>query len=201
MRFAAILLAAGRSERMGQPKALLPWDGRPLIAYQIAELAAAGCRPVVVVLGHEADAIVPFVVHPAAEVVVNPRYDEGRASSQRAGAQAVPYDADAVVILNVDQPRPREVLVRLLVEHEAGPALVTQPEYRGKRGHPVVLSAALLPELRQVTEESLGLRAVLRAHAAQTRLVSFDDPVVTMDLNTPDDVRVARRAFGLSGDA
>lgn len=197
MRFAAIVLAAGRSERMGQPKALLPWGNRPLIAYQIAGLAAAGCLPVIVVLGHDADDIVPAVTDPVAEVVINARYTEGRASSLRAGAQAVPHDAEAVVVLSVDQPRPTEVIARLLAEHDRGHALVTQPTYRGRRGHPVVISAALLPELRQVTEESLGLRAVLRAHTAQTRLVPFDDSVVTVDLNTLEDVRAARPLFGL----
>jgi CTP:molybdopterin cytidylyltransferase MocA len=185
---------------MGEPKAVFLWDGQPLIAYQVGELAAAGCRPVVVVLGHEADAIIPFIVHPAAEVVVNPRWAEGRASSLRAGAQAVPDDADAVVVLNVDQPRPRHIIARLAAEHERGGALVTQPEYRGKRAHPVALSAALLPDLRSVTEETLGLRAVLRAHAAETRLVPFDDPVVTVDLNTPGDVRAARALLGLSDE-
>ncbi len=197
MRFAAIVLAAGRSERMQQPKALLPWGDGPLIAYQIAALAAAGCRPIIVVLGHDADAILPFVSHPAAEVVFNPRYAEGRASSLRAGAQAVPDETEAVVVLNVDQPRPSEVIARLLAEHEAAGAPITQPAYRGRRGHPVVISAALLAELRQVTDESLGLRAVLRAHATETRLVPIDDPVVTVDLNTPEDVSTARPLFGL----
>ncbi|HXF51367.1 MAG TPA: nucleotidyltransferase family protein [Dehalococcoidia bacterium] len=197
-RVAAILLAAGRSERMGRPKPLLPWGSQTLVAYQVTELAAAGCDPVIVVLGHDADAVLPHLDHPRVEVVVNPRYDEGRASSLRAGAQAVPYDADAVVVLSVDQPRPREVVLRLLAEHERSGALVTQPEHRGHRGHPVVLSAALLPELRQVTEETLGLRAVLRAHAGETRLVPFDDAVVTVDLNTPADVERAQPLFGLT---
>lgn len=185
---------------MGRPKPLLAWGDRTLIAYQVAELAAAGCDPVIVVLGHEAEAILPHLDHPSVEVVVNPRYDEGRASSLRAGAQAVPYDAEAVVTLSVDQPRPRAVVARLLSAHERGGALVTQPEYRGRRGHPVVLSTALLPELRQVTEETLGLRAILRAHADDIRLVPFDDPVVTVDLNTPEDVARALPLFGLASD-
>ncbi len=186
---------------MGRPKPLLPWGSQTLVAYQVTELAAAGCDPVIVVLGHDADAILPHLDHPNVEVVVNPRYDEGRASSLRAGAQAVPYDADAVVVLSVDQPRPRDVVLRLLAEHERGGALVTQPEHRGRRGHPVALSAALLPELRQVTEETLGMRAVLRAHASETRLVPFDDAVVTVDLNTPEDVDRALPLFGLTNAA
>lgn len=197
-RVTAILLCAGRSSRMGRPKPLLPWGDRTLVAYHVAELAAAGCDPVIVVLGHEAEAILPHLDHPSVEVVVNPRYDEGRASSLRAGAQAVPYDAEAVVTLSVDQPRPRDVVARLLSAHERGGVLITQPEYRGRRGHPVVLSAALLPELRQVAEETLGLRAVLRAHANETRLVPFDDPVVTVDVNTPDDLARALPLFGLA---
>lgn len=197
IRAAAILLAAGRSRRLGRPKPLLPWGEGTLIAYQIAELAAAGCQPIIVVLGHEAGAVLPHLDHPSVEAIINPRYEEGRASSLRAGAQSVPADAEAVVILSVDQPRPRDALRRLLAEHERGGALITQPEHRGHRGHPVVVSARLLPELRQATDETLGLRAVLRAHADRTRLVPFDDPVVTVDLNTPGDVERARPLFGL----
>ena len=108
MTSAAIILAAGESSRMGRPKPLLPWvgatDGEPslLIDYQVRELAAAGVDDIVVVLGHEAAELRPHVP-PEARVASNEAYREGRASSLRAGAAALPDDAGPIAVLGVDQ--------------------------------------------------------------------------------------------------
>ena len=118
----AILLAAGESSRMGRAKALLDWGGVPLIEYQARELAAAGVDDIVIVLGHDAEAVRSSV--PAgARVVVNEEYRLGRASSLRAGASALADDAGPIVVLSVDQPRPRAVHEKLLASHKAGRAL------------------------------------------------------------------------------
>ena len=179
---AALLLAAGESTRMGRPKALLPWGGETLIEYQVRELLAAHCE-VTVVLGHAADEIRPRV--PAeAQIVVNEAYRDGRASSLRAGAAALPDDADTIVVLNVDQPRPREVIEALVTARRQGGALITMPVYEGKRGHPPVLSGALLPELRAASEEAQGMRGVVAAHEASVHEVEFSSPVVLLDINT-----------------
>jgi molybdenum cofactor cytidylyltransferase len=182
----AILLAAGESTRMGRPKPLLPWRGTTLIEYQVRELLAAGCDPLVVVLGHAAGDV-RAAVPAEATVVVNERYREGRASSLRAGAAAIPDDATAVVVLSVDQPRPRVVIERLLSAQRASPDDIAVPTYDGRRGHPVVLPGALLPELRSATESQRGLRGVLEAHEAEIIEVAIDDPAVVLDINTPED--------------
>jgi molybdenum cofactor cytidylyltransferase len=205
----AILLAAGESSRMGLPKALLPWRGGTLLQYQVAELRAAGVDDVVVVLGHEAEALRPHVP-PQARVVVNEAYREGRASSLRAGAAALPDSAGPIVVLGVDQPRPREVVRRLLDAHKGGRAPVTLPASDGHRGHPAVLSGALLPALRAATEEAQGLRGVIEAHEAEVRELPFillqhesmaSEPDLTalmirIDINTPEEYADARALFG-----
>jgi len=207
----AILLSAGESTRMGQPKALLPWGDATLLEFQIAELRAAGVDDIVVVLGHDADAIAPRV--PAgARTVVNKDYKQGRASSLRAGAAALPDSADPIVVLGVDQPRPRLVHQRLLAAHRGGRALVTLPASDGKRGHPAVLSGALLPELRSATEEAQGLRGVIAAHEAEVQEAPFillqhesmaSEPdftamMVLLDVNTPEEYEDALALFGYS---
>ena len=106
---AAILLAAGESTRMGRPKALLPWRDTTLVEYQVRELTAAGVERIAVVLGHDAGEVWPHVPDEA-HMVVNEAYREGRASSLRAGAGALPDDADPILVLGVDQPRPRDEL-------------------------------------------------------------------------------------------
>jgi CTP:molybdopterin cytidylyltransferase MocA len=186
---AAILLAAGESTRMGRAKALLPWDGVPLVAYQARELLVAGVEDVVVVLGHGA-AEVREALRQAqggdVRVVVNEAYREGRASSLRAGAAALADGADPIVVLNVDQPRSREVLSALLSAHAGG---VTMPVYQGKRGHPALLAGTLLPELRSATEEAQGLRGVLAAH--EVREIDLGTAAVRLDINTEEDYRRA----------
>ncbi|HEY8490431.1 MAG TPA: nucleotidyltransferase family protein [Dehalococcoidia bacterium] len=193
---AAILLAAGESRRMGQPKALLPWAGRPLITYQIQQLAAAGVERIVVVLGHQAEAIRPHAQAPGVTAVVHAAYREGRASSLRAGAEAVPDGADPVLVLNVDQPRSAALLRTLIEAHRAAGARITAPVYRGRRGHPPVLAGDLLPALRAVDEATQGLRAVLAARAAEVHEAPVDDPTACLDLNTPEEYREALARYG-----
>ncbi|MER3420255.1 MAG: hypothetical protein C4290_06910, partial [Chloroflexota bacterium] len=128
-----------------------------------------------------------------------PRYAGGRAGSVRVGAAAVREPVTAVLTLNVDQPRPAELIRAIVATHLAGGAAITVPVWAGRRGHPPVFAGTLLPELRAVTEEGEGLRAVRRAHAAETREVDLGDPRVLVDINTPESYHEARRLFGLEG--
>ena len=192
----AIVLAAGLSTRMGTPKPLLPWDGRTLVEYQVAQLRAAGIAEVIVVTGHEAGAVERALMSSDARLVHNPAYAAGRAGSVRTGALAAP-DGLEVLLLNVDQPRPAGVTRALLDAHRAAPALIAVPVYQGRRGHPALFAASLLRELRRVTDEREGLRAVMRAHAAAVREVPSEDPRVLLDLNTPESYQDALRLFGL----
>jgi CTP:molybdopterin cytidylyltransferase MocA len=192
---AAILLAGGESRRMGSPKPLLDWGGVTLVEYQLRQLRVAGADNVVAILGHEADAVRPLVHKAGASAILNELYREGRASSVRVGAAALGDDIEAVIILNVDQPRPAEVTRRLLAEHRARRALVTVPVHGGKRGHPVILDGSLLREMREVREGSQGLRAVIERHNRLVNEVELHSPVVLMDLNEPGDYEAARRQF------
>lgn len=193
MTAAAILLAAGESERMGSPKPLLAWGRETLVEYQVRQLREAGCDPVIVVLGHRSGQIAPLVRDAA--VVVNNAYREGRASSLSLGAAAVPRSASAVVILGVDQPRPASLTADLLLEHSRAGATITIPTCGGKRGHPVVVASTLLPELLTATEAEMGLRGVLARHRGATREVPCDSPIVLLDINTPQEYEDAKRRF------
>ncbi len=195
MTTVAILLAAGESTRMGRLKQLLPWAGGTLVDWQVGQLVAAGADEVVVVLGHEAEAVGGGVSQPAARVVVNAHYRQGRASSLRRGAEAVSEPVEAIVVLSVDQPRPAWLTRRLLERRAATAAKVVQPRLGSGRGHPVVLDGALLAELRGVREEDLGLRAVLDRHASGLEVVEVGRPELDVDLNTLEDYKAAYAAF------
>jgi molybdenum cofactor cytidylyltransferase len=177
---------------MGSSKPLLDWGGETLIEYQARQLRDAGADPIVVVLGHEAERIAPFVTDTA---VVNERYPDGRATSVVAGATVLPDDLAAIVVLSVDEPRPSYVLQRLIDEHASHGALLTMPTHDGVRGHPTVFDASLLEELRGVRDESEGIRAIQQRYEGQILEVEFDSPVVLTGMNTPEEYELARRYF------
>jgi len=185
-RIIGVVLAAGLSSRMGMPKALLDWNGEPLIAYQVRQLFAAGVGTVVAVTGHEAKRVEEALAGTGAIAVRNHHYREGRATSVRAAAEAIANEPDVIVLLNVDQPRRSTVTERLLREHSRLGGCITVPAYAGRRGHPVILSGTLLPELRFVSEEEQGLKAIMRRHERERREVAFEEEEVILDLNDPD---------------
>jgi molybdenum cofactor cytidylyltransferase len=177
---------------MGSPKPLLDWGGETLIEYQARQLRDAGVDTVVVVLGHEADYVIPLVTD---RIVFNERYSEGRATSVCAGAAAVPEDAAAIVVLSVDEPRPWYVLRKLIDEHATQGALITLPTYQGLRGHPPVFDVSMLSELRRVRDESEGIRAIVQRHEGEILEVEFDSPVVVTGMNTPEEYERAKIYF------
>lgn len=193
----SILLAAGMSTRMGEPKALLDWGGEPLIKYQIRQLQEAGVDEVVVVLGYRADEIHRKLHGMTYRSVLNPVYQLGRAGSLRAGAKAVDREATAIVLLNVDQPRPAG-LIRSVIEAHTPAASATRPECGDRHGHPVVLAGRLRGELLAATEDDQGLRGVLQAHLKDIVNVPSDERCL-LDLNTPDEYEAAVAA--LAGDS
>jgi molybdenum cofactor cytidylyltransferase len=204
---AAILLAAGESTRMGSPKPLLPWFGRTLVERQIEGLLEAGVKTVCVVTGHRGGEVseavggsplfTRWVLQEDRRVVVtdNPRYRDGKTTSIKAGLAALPPDIEAVVVLAVDQPRPASVSRRMLESHLASGRPASSPRYQGHGGHPLVFSADLRKELEAISEEREGLREVMRRHANEINWVVFDDPIVRLDLNTPEAYEQALNSF------
>jgi molybdenum cofactor cytidylyltransferase len=194
MTIAAILLAAGESTRMGRLKQLLPWDGPPLVAWQVTQLRSAGAHNVIVVLGHAADEIRPSVP-PEAEVAVNADYKQGRATSVRCGAEAIPDDSEAILILSVDQPRPAWLSRHLIERWRQRGALVVSPRFSYGYGHPILLDGSLLPELRGVDDATLGLRGLIDAHLDKAESVLIANDAVDVDLNRPSDYEAALAAY------
>jgi len=192
----SIILAAGASTRMGTPKALLDWGGEPLLCYEIRQLQQAGVDEVIVVLGHRSDEIRRTLAKVDCRVMNNPHFHAGRVRSLHIGAKAVNRDADAILVQNVDQPRPAAFLRALIQAHHDG-AAATRPVVSGRHGHPVVVAGGLRSELMAATDEAEGIRGVLRAHAGAIVDVPCDD-LCEVDLNTPDDYRMALKRFALS---
>lgn len=195
---AAILLAAGESRRMGQLKALLPWQGTSLLKHQVDSLRSGGVDRVVVVLGHRSDELKSELAGTEGVVwQLNPDYLQGKTTSIKAGLNALGTEQPtALLILNVDQPRNADVIRFLLEEHLSQGSLITIPAHNGKGGHPIILSPSLLDELREIDEESLGIKAVVQRHLESTRRLEMDTPEVLWDLNTPEEYQRVLKASG-----
>ncbi len=192
----AILTAAGESTRMGRLKALLPWGGLTLVEHQVNCLLEAGVSEVVVVLGHRAQEVVPYVKGASVRYVLNADYRQGKTTSIKAGLRAISSDADAILLLAVDQPRTKDIIAEVIRAHVEKKAIITSPRYRGHGGHPLIFSAALKPELERITEEKQGIREVFQAHRHDVNEVCIDDPIIRLDLNTPQSYEEAMRRFG-----
>ena len=189
----AILLAAGESSRMGQLKALLPWQNTTLLEHQLRSLMDVGVQQVVVVVGHDADRLKPIIESvEGAGWTLNHDYLQGKTTSLKSGVAALAGEPISdVLLLNVDQPRNADTVRTLLERHQASPFRITIPTHGGKGGHPILIAAELLPELAEIQEESQGLKAVVRRHADTTERFEMDDPSVLWDLNTPEQYQKA----------
>jgi len=209
----ALLLAAGKSSRMGELKALLSWQDKPLIQHQIASLSEAGLSSIVVVLGHQAYNLEPFLGNnPKVHLVHNPHYEGGKTTSITTGLHTLGKQlhdfsknstrnkplGDALLILNVDQPRSASTIRHLIKIHQTSKSLISIPTYKGKGGHPTIFSTALMPELLGISESNQGLKAVVRRHHAETQQIEMTTPEILLDLNTPEDYNQAQKSFFLN---
>jgi len=180
----AMLLAAGRSSRMGRCKQLLPLAGQPAIVRCIQTLVAAGIADIVVVTGANADQIEDAVQHLPVRFVRNPDPDGDMASSVITGLSAVPACCNGVMICLADQPLVSTASCRrLMKQYTVAPDYITTPLFEGKRGHPIVLPLSLAAEL----ETGGTLRDVISRHQDRVQLVEVSDRGVLLDMDTPED--------------
>ncbi len=186
---AGIILAAGESSRMGFPKPLLPYRGTTFLGH-LLEILRGQVRPLMVVLGHEAERVRGAVEIPEdVRVLVNENYRQGQLSSlQTALLSLGPKDeAEGVLVALVDHPAITRELVALLVsafDNERPEVLI--PTFRGRRGHPMIFAGELIPELLQAPLDQ-GARWVVRRH--QVRELPVEEEGVLLDVDDPETYR------------
>ena len=186
---AAVILSGGESRRMGSPKALLPYQGRPFLEHliEVTTHPKIGVRRVV--LGADAAPIAKAVDLDADEIVINPEWGKGQLSSIQAGLRSLPPDTDGMLLCLVDHPLVSQTLVgEIIDEFYATQAPIVLPVYEGRRGHPVLFSAKLYGELMAAPLE-VGARAVVWAHDAEIVEVATNEEGVIINLNDPDALR------------
>ncbi len=192
---AAIVLAAGRSSRMGRHKLLLPLGDRPVIAHVVAAACASGADPVLIVLGHEAERVRAALAPSRIRTVENHAYMEGMASSLRAGIAAVPAECAGALVVLGDQPLITAALLdRLIDGARRDPGAIVAAAYAGQRGSPVYFPRMDFAALA-VVEGDEGGRSVLAQHPDRVRLVACDDIGSALDVDRPEDYERIREAW------
>jgi molybdenum cofactor cytidylyltransferase len=196
-RVAVVILAAGKSARMGEAKQLLRLGEGTVLGQTVENVRASSVDEVVMVLGASAEAIreqLPAEILGLARVVVNPEYETGMASSLRAGLAALGSDVDAAVIVLGDQPFVRAAtLDRIIEEYRRTGAQIVIPMYEGARGNPVLLDRSLFREAMAL-EGDVGCRAIFTKHAEGVVYLEVDDSGVLLDIDSRGDYERLRRS-------
>lgn len=199
MRMAAVVLAAGKSERMGANKLLLEVAGRTIIDRLLYALDDSMVDDVFVVLGHRPEALRPHVEAHRAEVVLNPHYEKGMTSSFKAGLRKVLAEATFLVLgdqlgLEVDL---LEVMAATMASDPD--SLIVSPVYKNRRGHPVLFRRTLFPEILNLGVDET-LMDVIHRHEGAHRLVE-GNLWCTIDIDTPEEFERIKELFEASRDA
>lgn len=188
-RVAGIILAAGASQRMGTPKALLDYRGETFLTRLVRVLGTV-CDPVIAVLGHHADVLRP-ALPPAARIAINPDPDRGQLSSLQAALAELPPDAGGFAFLPVDCPAVEAATVARIAKaftRRAPDTLFVIPRMGGKRGHPVFATRAIAEQLLTLPPTAAA-RDVVHEHVPRTEYVEVADPGIFTDIDTPEAYR------------
>jgi len=187
MFITGIVLAAGTSSRFGSTKQLLQVGGKPFVQHAVDAAAGAGLDEVLVVLGHDAEAVEAVLrLPPNARVVRNPRYAEGQSTSLAAGLSSADAESEGAVVLLADQPGIAARHVRALVSaFRARRARIVRLSFRGAPG-PALLSREIWAETSHLAGDT-GARALIAEHPDWVEEVPLDEDVPP-DIDTPSDL-------------
>jgi molybdenum cofactor cytidylyltransferase len=187
-RIAAVVLAAGRSTRMGGPNKLLAEiGGRPLVRIAAEEALASRAKPVIVVVGHQRGEVEKALAGLPVQFVQNPDFAQGLGTSLKAGIAAVPADAEGAIVCLGDMPQVDAGLIDRLVaafDPERG-ALVVMPTFEGKRGNPVLWSRRFFPDLVAI-EGDVGARHLIGRYGEAVVEVPLAGKAALVDVDTPE---------------
>jgi molybdenum cofactor cytidylyltransferase len=189
---AAAILAAGESKRMGQPKALVPFQGSTFVEHLIGATRHPRVGITRVVLGAGAEAIRANLKVEPAWIVVNADWPTGQLSSIHAAIRSLPAGAtEGILICPVDHPLVSAHLVgQLIAAFDAGGKIIVLPKHHGRRGHPVLFGAGVYEELLEAPV-AVGARQVVWNHAGEVAEVETEEEGVILNLNDPETMRKA----------
>jgi len=183
---AAVILSGGSSSRMGSPKALLPYQGRPFLEHllEVTKHPKIGVRRVV--LGAHAEPIAKAIALSGDEIVINEEWEKGQLSSLQAALRSLPKEVEGMLLFLIDHPLISASLIEeLIATFYTTKAPIVLPVFEGKRGHPALFSAQLFGEL-ETAPLDVGARAVVWAHAKELREMATAEEGCVLNLNDPE---------------
>jgi len=193
---AAVILAAGRSKRIGAFKPLLPFGKQTVIESCVDYLRRGGVETIVVVLGYRAEEVQARIGRLGVTCVLNPAPESEMSASLAVGVNELPPTAEAALIALADHPAvPSSVVSTLISEWQNGASLVI-PTWQSRGGHPVLIDLRYRTELQNL-DPARGLRALFDAHRNEVKRLPVDSPFVARDMDTWDDYRsLYQEVFG-----
>ena len=191
-RFGAVILAAGRSSRMGEAKQLLRLGEHTVLGQVLENVRSSGVEDIVLVLGHEAEKIRERISTENLNVVINESYQQGMGTSLRAGLAALPPEVDAALIILADQPFIRPKTLGLIMDqYKRSSAQIVIPTYKGFRGNPVLLDRSVFSEVMALTGD-IGCRAIFGNHLEGIVKQPVEDIGILLDLDDKADFELMR---------
>lgn len=187
----AIVLAAGKSERMGRPKALLPIQGRTFLENILDAISRTSIEDTIVVLGHHRDQIERSVSLPS--VVFNPDYERGMITSFQAGIRKLSWDTTGAFLFLVDHPLVESTTIESMIMNLA-PNRIVLPTFERRRGHPVLFSSEVLEEILALGP-SEGANIVVRKNPDRIIEVPVNAPGILVDIDTPEQFERLRKDY------
>jgi molybdenum cofactor cytidylyltransferase len=189
----AVILSAGESSRMGRPKALLPIDGVRFVEKIVSTLKSTDVGNIIVVLGHNAEAIRRKISDLPVTILINHDYKQGQLSSLQVAIRHLESSGgpvDGILVHLVDHPYIEAKLVNLMIDRfYETKKLIVVPRFQDRRGHPVIFARALFSELLAAGTDQ-GAKPVVHAHRDDTLEIDTDDKGVLIDIDTPEEYRL-----------
>ena len=186
-KVAGLILAAGKSERMGRPKPLLPFRGSCFLTHVLSEASRSTLNDVKIVLGHQAETLLQTLPEIKPRALINPDYEHGQLSSLQCGLKHLSSSRiDGVMVFLIDHPIIHRGLVNQLIDaFSRNDATIVIPSFVQRRGHPMIFGAELFNELLTAPFDQ-GAVSVVRKHSHEILHLEVDEPGVLVDIDTPE---------------
>jgi molybdenum cofactor cytidylyltransferase len=190
---AGVILAAGGSDRLGCPKQLLSWEGKPFVRQVALRALEADLFPVFVVTGAHHQEMEKAVFDLPVEIVYNPDWEKGMSTTMKAGLCLLPEACEGVIFLLSDQPQVSPLLLRGLIEfHTRHHAPITAPQVAGQRGNPVLFGRETFDALMRIKGDTGG-RPLFTVY--EVDWLPWIDARILMDVDTDEDLEALRQAY------
>jgi molybdenum cofactor cytidylyltransferase len=192
-RVGAIILAAGMSKRMGQPKLLMSLKGKPLFRYPLEQAIRNQLSPICLIGGQHMQA---FQMEAAdlqnVEYIDNPNYEKGMSTSLKKGIKNVKGRSDAAFIFLADQPFVPDKVIQTMIQQFGKDTRLVRPQYQGNFGHPILIDNSLYDEFLKI-EGDQGGKEIIKKYKNETRILSFKDSIWGMDIDTEEDYQIGKQ--------